>query len=101
MFLIPNIADAGGIPIRYALYRLMVDGLHRLMAATAPPVTIPPYIRHFDWFNGNPYWTMAGSNTKYPNVNGVVRTPMQQQTGNWQWAWMNQGVFAAWCSNFF
>ncbi|KAF1346387.1 hypothetical protein EJ07DRAFT_85290, partial [Lizonia empirigonia] len=35
MFVIPNIAAVGGIHIRYALYRLMVDGLHRFMAATA------------------------------------------------------------------
>ena len=42
MFVIANTAGPGGIHIRYALYRLMVDGLHRLMAATGPPVTIAP-----------------------------------------------------------
>jgi hypothetical protein len=99
MFVIPNIAAVGGIHIRYALYRLMVDGLHRIMAATAPAVTILPYTRQFDWFNGNPYWTAV--NTRYPSVNGVVRMPEQHLTGKWQWAWINQGVFAGWCSDFF
>jgi hypothetical protein len=101
LFVISNIAGADGIPIRYALYRLMVDGLRRLMAATALAVMIPPYTRHFDWFNGEPYWTAAGSNTKYPTVNGLVRMPQQHSTGKWQWAWYNQGVFACWCSDVF
>ncbi|PZD28772.1 hypothetical protein A1F97_10500, partial [Pyrenophora tritici-repentis] len=100
MFVIPIIAGPGGIPIRYALYRLMVDGLHRIMAATAPPVMILPYTRRFYWFSGECYW-VDGSNTKYSSVPGVVRMPIQQQTGKWQWAWMNQSVFAGWCSDFF
>jgi hypothetical protein len=100
MFVIPNIAGPGGIHIRYALYRLMVDGLHRLMATTAPPVMILPYTRRFYWFSGEPYW-VDGSNIKYSSVPGVVRTHMQNLTANWQLAWTNQGVFAAWCCNFF
>jgi hypothetical protein len=100
MFVIPNIAGPGGIHIRYALYRLMVDGLHRSMAATAPPVTIVAYTRHFDWFNGNPFW-VDGSNTRYPSINNVVRTPLQDHTSTWRWAWMNQNVWAAWCAQLF
>jgi hypothetical protein len=102
MFVIPNIAGLGGIHIRYALYRLSVDGLHRNMAAIAPPVNIGIYTRNFDWFNGNPYWTAAGSNTRYNEVTNVVRNPMQNtQTGKVQWAWWNHGVSVAWCSDFF
>jgi hypothetical protein len=101
MFVIPNIAAVGGIHIRYALYRLMVDGLHRIMAATAPAVTILPYTRQFDWFNGNPYW-VDGSNNTYLSVPGVVRYAKQNLvTGKVQWAWWENGVAVAWCSDFF
>jgi hypothetical protein len=101
MFVIPNIAGPGGIRIRYGLYRLMVDGLHRIMAATAPPVSILPYTRHFRWFSGEPYW-VDGLNTKYSSVPNIVRTHWQDpQTGIWKLAWTNQGVWAAWCCNFY
>ncbi|KAF1366158.1 hypothetical protein EJ07DRAFT_94579 [Lizonia empirigonia] len=107
MFVIPNIAGADGIPIRYALYRLMVDGLHRLMAATAPLVTIAQpvtgllHTRHFYWFSGEPYW-VDGSNTMHSSVTGVVRTAMQDNTtGIWRWAWMSQNVRVAWCAQLF
>jgi hypothetical protein len=101
MFVIPNIAAVGGICLRYALYRLMVDGLHRIMAETAPAVTIGHYTRHFHWFSGEPYW-MDGQNIKYSSVPNIVRTYRQDaQTGIWKLAWTNQGVLAAWCCNFY
>jgi hypothetical protein len=100
MFVISNTAGAGGIHIRYALYRLIVDGLHRQMAAIAPAVTIPPYTRHFDWYNGNPFWSDA-ANVRYPGVNSVVRTFAQDNTSTWRWQWVQNGVWKGWCARFF
>jgi hypothetical protein len=100
VFLIPNIAGPGGIHIRYALYRLITNGLHRTMASTAPPVVTGAYTRDFDWFNGNPYWTAAGS--RYDIIGGVVRTVMQVGPGQGKrWAWTYNGVFIGWCAAFY
>jgi hypothetical protein len=90
VFVIPNIATDGP-PIRYALYRLITDGLHRVMAQNPLDVIIGVYERKFDWYNGRPYW-MAGG-LRYDTIPGVTR-----QISQGRWAWFNQGQFHAWCS---
>ena len=102
VFLLPNMADLNqdGVPIRYALYRLIVDGLHRYIAAWSlqaqnaaqTPVTLGTYIREFEWYNGNPYWVASGA--RYNSIVGMERLSQQ---GKWTWYWQN--TFHSWCTN--
>jgi hypothetical protein len=94
VFMIPNIAEKGP-SLRYALYRLISDGLHRAMAIAAPKVSIGAYTRYFTWYSGKPYWMAQGFNVSYDDIQGVTRVVHEGR-----WAWFNQGQFHAWCCAF-
>ncbi|KEZ42855.1 hypothetical protein SAPIO_CDS5283 [Scedosporium apiospermum] len=65
-WVIPRVND-GGVTLRYALYRFLVQGFRRFQGMIAYPVRlrdIPPYKR--EWYNGRPLWKIDGTIVAIP-----------------------------------
>jgi hypothetical protein len=97
VFVLPSRAYAGGVHLRYALYRIIADGVRRVMASQANAVQIHPWECRREWFSGKSYWIHpARPNTRYDTVTNVTR---EYDTNAKRWYWQSSGVFANWCSS--
>jgi hypothetical protein len=90
---------AGGIYLRYALDRLIENGVRRDLASQALAVQIGTLERRFDWFDGNPFWYDSATHTNSRTIAGIDRRYVQKEN---RWAWYNdQGEFCGWCAKVF
>jgi hypothetical protein len=97
VFVLPDVAYAGGVHLRYALYRIIADGARRVMASRANPVQILAWECRREWFSGKPYWVhQTQPHLRYDTVPNITR---KYNSNEKRWYWQNLGVFVAWCSS--
>ncbi|OAL56124.1 hypothetical protein IQ07DRAFT_583517 [Pyrenochaeta sp. DS3sAY3a] len=97
-FLIPNVIYQGSIALRYALYRLIAEGVRRELAAAAPQVHDGAYVRYFAWYNGRHYWYHQTANTTHSEIPNMTRPYVQAHN---RYAWYKNGQFYAYCAQAF
>jgi hypothetical protein len=58
---VPRSSDEEGrCTIRYALYRLIIQGIRRCLGGCAPLLNLSGYPRSFEYFSGRPMWSIQG-----------------------------------------
>ena len=65
----------------YWIDRLIAEGLERLRAEQADPVSLGGYERQFRYYDGKPYWNLVGI-THWNHPGGYTRHFMN---GEWWW----------------
>jgi hypothetical protein len=68
----------------YAFFRLATMGLRRFQAASAPPLAIGEYTRHFQWWSGRPVWVDVRGGRYVDHPEGFQRA-FHQESGAWYW----------------
>jgi hypothetical protein len=81
VFVLPNQAYAGdGVHLRYALFRMIADGFHRVMASFSPVVKKDYWEFHREWFSGEPHWIQSTSPMVRHNTNSLFISVWDQST---------------------
>jgi hypothetical protein len=85
-WLIPHTSSASTASIRYALYRLISDGVHRIIANSLdhPVIQAGSYQRYFRWYDGTGLWRDVDTNTVYTNLAGFRRI-FNEEDRRWYW----------------